>query len=44
MYVCDCLFITVYVCHCIVGSTQTKPAEELTNQLQQLSIQHSVAS
>jgi hypothetical protein len=28
----------------IVGSTQTKPAEQLTKQLQQLSIQHSVAS
>jgi hypothetical protein len=28
----------------IVGSTQTKPAEQLTKQLQQLSIQHSAAS
>jgi hypothetical protein len=28
----------------IVGSTQTKPAEQLTKQLQQLSIQHSTAS
>jgi hypothetical protein len=28
----------------IVGSTQTKPTEKLTKQLQQLSIQHSVAS
>jgi hypothetical protein len=28
----------------IVGSTQTKPAEKLTKQLQQLSIQHSAAS
>jgi hypothetical protein len=27
----------------IVGSTQTKPAEQLTKQLQQLSIQHTVA-
>jgi hypothetical protein len=27
----------------IVGSTQTKPAEQLTKQLQQLSIQHSAA-
>jgi hypothetical protein len=28
----------------IVGSTQTKPTEQLTKQLQQLSIQHSAAS
>jgi hypothetical protein len=28
----------------IVGSAQTKPAEQLTKQLQQLLIQHSVAS
>jgi hypothetical protein len=28
----------------IVGLTQTKPAEKLTKQLQQLSIQHIVAS
>jgi hypothetical protein len=28
----------------IVGSAQTKPAEQLTKQLQQLSIQHSAAS
>jgi hypothetical protein len=28
----------------IVGSAQTKPAEKLTNQLQQLSIQHTTAS
>jgi hypothetical protein len=28
----------------IIGSAQTKPAEQLTKQLQQLSIQHSVAS
>jgi hypothetical protein len=28
----------------IVGSTQTKPAEQLTKKLQQLSIQNSVAS
>jgi hypothetical protein len=28
----------------IVGSTQTKPAEQLTKKLQQLSIQHSTAS
>jgi hypothetical protein len=28
----------------IVGSTQTKPAEQLTKQLQKLSIQHSAAS
>jgi hypothetical protein len=28
----------------IVGSAQTKPAEQLTKQLQQLSIQHSVAN
>jgi hypothetical protein len=28
----------------IVGSTQTKPAEQLTKQLQQLSIQHTAAS
>jgi hypothetical protein len=28
----------------IVGSTQTKPVEQLTNQLQQLSIKHTVAS
>jgi hypothetical protein len=28
----------------IVGSSQTKPAEQLTKQLQQLSIQHSAAS
>jgi hypothetical protein len=28
----------------IVGSTQTKPAEQLTKQLQQLSIQQSAAS
>jgi hypothetical protein len=28
----------------IVGSTQTKPAEQLTKQLQQLSIQHSAAN
>jgi hypothetical protein len=28
----------------IVGSTQTKPIEQLTKQLQQLSIQYSVAS
>jgi hypothetical protein len=28
----------------IAGSAQTKPAEKLTKQLQQLSIQHTVAS
>jgi hypothetical protein len=28
----------------IVGSAQTKPTEQLTNQLQQLSIQHTAAS
>jgi hypothetical protein len=28
----------------IVGSTQTKPAKQLMNQLQQLSIKHSVAN
>jgi hypothetical protein len=28
----------------IVGSAQTKPAEQLTKQLQQLSIQHSATS
>jgi hypothetical protein len=28
----------------IVGSAQTKPAEQLTKELQQLSIQHSAAS
>jgi hypothetical protein len=28
----------------IIGSVQTKPAEQLTKQLQQLSIQHSAAS
>jgi hypothetical protein len=28
----------------IVGSAQTKPAEKLTKQLQQLSIQHTTAS
>jgi hypothetical protein len=28
----------------IVGSAQTKPTEQLTKQLQQLSIQHSAAS
>jgi hypothetical protein len=28
----------------IVGSTQTKPAEQLTKQLKQLSMQHSTAS
>jgi hypothetical protein len=28
----------------IVGSTQTKPAEQLTKKLQQLSIQHTVAN
>jgi hypothetical protein len=28
----------------IVGSSQTKPAKQLTNQLQQLSIQHTTTS